>query len=120
VFEPGETPGATRLTYHVAEQKPWLAYAQVGNYGTESTTEWRERFGFEHDQLTGHDDILRLDYVTGNFDDVHAGFGSYEAPVWKLDRLRARAYGPTASTTRPRSASRVSTSRERSGRRADA
>jgi hemolysin activation/secretion protein len=93
VFEPGETPGATRLTYHVAEQKPWLAYAQVGNYGTESTTEWRERFGFEHDQLTGHDDILRLDYVTGNFDDVHAGFGSYEAPVWKLDRLRARAYG---------------------------
>jgi hemolysin activation/secretion protein len=93
VLEPGETPGATRLAYHVAEQKPWTAYVQVGNYGTESTTEWRERFGFSHNQLTGHDDILRLDYVTGNFDDVHAGFGSYEAPIWKLDRLRARAYG---------------------------
>ena len=93
VLEPGEVTGATRLAYHVAEQKPWLAYAQVGNYGTEATTDWRERFGFAHNQLTGHDDVLRLDYVTGNFDDVHAGFGSYEAPVLKLDRLRLRGYG---------------------------
>jgi hemolysin activation/secretion protein len=93
VLEPGEVSGATRLTYHVAEQKPWLAYAQVGNYGTKSTSEWRERFGFEHDQLTGNDDVLRLDYVTGNFSDVHAGFGSYEAPIWHLDRLRLRGYG---------------------------
>jgi hemolysin activation/secretion protein len=93
VLEPGETPGGARLAYHVAEQKPWLAYAQFGNYGTEATTEWRERFGFSHNQLTGHDDVLRLDYVTGNFDDVHAGFGSYEVPIWKLDRLRARAFG---------------------------
>jgi hemolysin activation/secretion protein len=93
VLEPGDVPGATRLAYHVAEQKPWLAYAQVGNYGTEATTDWRERFGFSHNQLTGHDDVLRLDYVTGDFDDVHAGFGSYEAPIWKLDRLRLRGYG---------------------------
>ncbi len=93
VLEPGEVPGATRLAYHVAEQKPWLVFAQVGNYGTESTTEWRERFGFSHNQLTGHDDVLRLDYVTGNFDEVHAGFGSYEVPIWKLDGVRFRGYG---------------------------
>lgn len=93
VLEPGDTPGATRLTYHVAEQKPWLAYAQVGNYGTDATTKWRERFGFSHNQLTGRDDVLQLDYVTGNFDDVHSGFGSYEAPIWKWDRLRLRGYG---------------------------
>ena len=86
-------PGTTRLAYHVAEQKPWLVYAQVGNYGTEGTTEWRERFGFSHNQLTGNDDVLRLDYVTGNFDEVHAGFGSYEVPIWRLDRLRLRGYG---------------------------
>jgi hemolysin activation/secretion protein len=92
VLEPGDVPGATRLTYHVAEQKPWLVYAQVGNYGTDATTDWRERFGFSHNQLTGHDDVLRLDYVTGDFDDVHAGFGSYEAPVF-FDRLRLRGYG---------------------------
>lgn len=93
VLEPGEVPGATRLAYHVAEQKPWLAYAQVGNYGTKATTDWRERFGFSHNQLTGHDDVLRLDYVTGNFDEVHAGFGSYEVPIWKLDGVRVRGYG---------------------------
>jgi hemolysin activation/secretion protein len=93
VFEPGDVPGATKLTYHVAEQKPWLAYFQVGNYGTKATSDWRERFGFDHTQLTGHDDELRLDYVTGNFQDVHAGFGSYEVPIWKLDWLRLRGYG---------------------------
>jgi hemolysin activation/secretion protein len=94
VLEPGDVTGATRLTYHVAEQKPWLAYAQVGNYGTKATTDWRERFGFSHDQLTGHDDVLRLDYVTGNFHDVHAGFGSYEVPIWRRpDGLRLRGYG---------------------------
>jgi hemolysin activation/secretion protein len=93
VLEPGEVPGATRLTYHVTEHKPWLAYAQAGNYGTKATTKWRERFGFAHNQLTGHDDVLRLDYVTGNFDDVHAGAGSYEVPFFQLDRLRLRGYG---------------------------
>src|SRR5262245_48186806 len=93
VLEPGEVTGATRLTYHVAEQKPWLVYAQVGNYGTKATTDWRERFGFSDFQLTGHDDVLRLDYVTGNFQDVHGAFGSYEVPIWRLDRLRARGYG---------------------------
>jgi len=92
-LEPGELPGTTRLVYHVAEHKPWLAYAQLANNGTEATTEWRERFGFSHTQLTGRDDVLRLDYVTGGFDDVHAGFGSYEVPIWKLDWLRVRAYG---------------------------
>jgi hypothetical protein len=93
VLEPGALPGTTRLDYHVAEQKPWLVYGQVGNYGTEGTTELRQRFGLSHTQLTGNDDVLRLDYVTGNFDEVHAGFGSYEVPVWRLDRLRFGAYG---------------------------
>ena len=92
-LRPGELPGTARLDYHVAELKPWTVYAQLANNGTESTTALRERFGLSHTQLTGHDDVLRLDYITGNFRDVLAGFGSYEGPVWKLERLRWRLFG---------------------------
>ena len=92
VLRPGELDGATRLEYHVAEQKPWLVYAQVSNTGTEDTSEWRERFGLSHTQLTGHDDVLRVDYVT-DFDEVNALWGEYGAPVWRAPRLRWRVDG---------------------------
>lgn len=93
---PALKPGGVYLDYMVAEYKPWYAYVQASNLGTEGTTEYRQRFGFTHTQLTNHDDILRLDYVTGNFDKIHAAVGDYEAPVFGFDfdgRLRWRAFG---------------------------
>jgi hemolysin activation/secretion protein len=89
VLRPGTLPGATRLEYHVAEQKPWLAYAQVSNTGTEATHDWRTRFGASHSQLLGRDDVLSLDYVT-DFGEVHALWGEYGGPVWRMPRLRWR------------------------------
>jgi hemolysin activation/secretion protein len=88
-----EEPGAVVLDYLVSEDKPWLAYTQVANTGTEATGEWRERFGFIHQQLTSRDDILSLDYITSNFDRSHAFFGSYEIPLVFPDYLKARTYG---------------------------
>jgi len=88
MLRPGAIPGASRLEYHVAEQKPWQVYAQVSNTGTEATTDWRERFGFSDTQLTGNDDVLRFDYVTGNFDSVHAVWGEYGGPLWHVPRVR--------------------------------
>jgi hemolysin activation/secretion protein len=90
----GEPTGAV-LDYLVAENRPWTAYFQTSNTGTDETSDWRQRFGFTHNQLLGRDDVLQLDYITGDFSDVHATFGSYEAPVpfpWLLetDALRAR------------------------------
>ncbi|MDH5306248.1 MAG: hypothetical protein OEW02_03620 [Myxococcales bacterium] len=76
----GDRPGTTDVNLRVAESKPWYAYAQYANTGTDATTKNRERFGFSHNQLLGRDDILRLDYVTGDFDSVHSVFASYEAP----------------------------------------
>jgi len=93
---PALKPGGVYLDYMVAEYKPWYAYVQASNLGTEGTTDYRQRFGFTHTQLTNHDDILRLDYVTGNFDKVNAVVGDYEAPVFGFDfdgRLRWRAFG---------------------------
>lgn len=84
--------GLLSLDYLVNEDKPWSLYFQLENTGTEQTDEWRERFGFVHNQLTNSDDIFRLDYVTAAFDAAHAVTGSYERPV-AGDGLRVRGYG---------------------------
>ncbi len=93
---PSREPGGVYLDYLVAESKPWQVYAQVANTGTESTGEWRQRLGFSHYQLTGHDDVAHIDYVTGadglgpEFNgDVQAWFGSYDFPLWSSRRTRA-------------------------------
>ncbi len=88
-----DKPGEVALDYHITEAKPWIAYHQTSNTGTEETGEWRSRFGFIHNQLTGHDDILALDYVTAQFNTTHAVSLSYEAPVLGLERLRYVLYG---------------------------
>jgi hemolysin activation/secretion protein len=90
-------PGGVYLDFLVAESKPWSIYSQSSNTGTKETSHWRQRFGFVHNQATGHDDVLRLDYVaSADFDDVHALFGTYEAPVPLgplEDRVRVRFGG---------------------------
>jgi hypothetical protein len=94
---PSAEPSGARLDYLVAEGRPYTAYFQASNTGTSDTTKWRERFGFAHHQLTGRDDTLQLDYITGDFSDVNAFFGSYNAPIpfpwWEADRLRGQLDG---------------------------
>ena len=96
---PSRQPGGVFVDYLVAEDKPWLAYVQTANTGTDATTDWRQRFGFQHYQLTGNDDILRIDYVTGEFDEVNAVFGSYELPARPFDRSRLRMHGSWSEYT---------------------
>lgn len=84
--------GGLALDFLVAENKPWNIYAQVSNTGTENTSEWRQRFGFVNNQLTGKDDILSIDYVTAGFDKSHQITGSYEFGIWE-QWLRGRVYG---------------------------
>jgi len=88
----GEKPEEVVIDYLVSENKPWTAYVQLSNTGTSATNEWRERFGFIHNQLTKHDDTLRLDYSTANFDESHAVNLDYEFPILS-DSIKARVYG---------------------------
>jgi hypothetical protein len=92
-ISPAEELGGVVLDYLVTENKPWTVYAQVSNTGTEHTDKIRERFGFFHTQLTDHDDVLNIDYVTAGFDQVHAVIGSYEAPWLDSEVLRWRVSG---------------------------
>lgn len=91
-LEGPDNPEAGELTYRIYEAKPWTAYFELSNTGTEQTNEWRERFGFVHNQLTSHDDILRVDYVTGGFEGTNALVGSYQFPILS-DRINARLFG---------------------------
>ncbi len=85
--------GGVNLDYLVAENRPWYVYAQASNTGTSQTSVWRERVGFVDNQLTGHDDILTLDYSTAAFDTSNAVVASYELPFFSFDRTRYRVYG---------------------------
>ncbi len=88
----GDEPGEVSLDYLVNENKPWLAYAQVSNTGNPSTGQWQERFGLIDNQLSNHDDIASIDYVTTSFSKANAVLGSYDFPVIFPDRLRLKAY----------------------------
>lgn len=85
-------PDKLALDFLVNENKPWLLYFQVSNTGTKTTNEWRERFGYQNNQLTGADDILSIDYVTAGFDASHAVSLSYERPLWG-DVIKGRVFG---------------------------
>jgi hemolysin activation/secretion protein len=93
VVPEGTEFGGVSLDYLVTENKPWLLFFQVGNTGSESTSEIQERFGFIHNQLTNNDDILSIDYLTGNFDDLDAVTASYDRPIGDNPRLRGRIFG---------------------------
>lgn len=87
-----ERPGVV-VDYLVAENKPLLLYAQISNTGTEQTDRLRQRFGLMHNQLTGNDDVLSLDYITASFENAHAVLGSYERPLSTLSPHRWKAFG---------------------------
>lgn len=91
----GKRRNEVALDYLVSENRPWLAYVQTSNTGTEATNEWRTRFGFVSNQLTGNDDVLSVEYTTAClFDPAAQSVAvSYEAPLCKADRLRWRGYG---------------------------
>lgn len=86
-------PGKVVLDYLVNESKSWQVYSQVTNFGTEATGVWRSRLGFQHNQLTNHDDILNVDAITTPDFKTYGSFLSYRIPVFRPARLLARVYG---------------------------
>ena len=86
--EERETEGGADLEYIVHEKRTWRVHSGVANTGTDQTDKWRYNFGFVDYQLSGHDDILRLNYATAAFEASHAVLGSYEAPLLAAELWR--------------------------------
>lgn len=85
--------GAT-VNYAIDEKRPWESwqvFAGISNTGTPDTGEWQKQLGFVHNQLTGNDDVLSLNYATSNFDPQFMSYnGSYEFPISRKERMRGR------------------------------
>lgn len=90
---PGDEPGTANLDYLISRTDPLTLYAQISNTGTAQTEDFRERLGLIHNDLTGRDDVLALDYVTAGFDKAHSINGSYELPFFDIDGVRFKAFG---------------------------
>lgn len=86
-------PGKVVLDYLVNETKPWQLFSQITNAGTEATGTWRGRIGFQHNQLTNHDDILNLDAISTPDFHTYGTFLSYRIPIMRPATLLFRVYG---------------------------
>ncbi|MDR0901247.1 MAG: hypothetical protein LBM92_00560 [Opitutaceae bacterium] len=95
----GATPGEVTLDYLVAEKRPWFAYAQVSNSGSETTDDLRQHLGFAYYQLTNHDDTLLLDASTASLDAGFSGSGSYDFPLIYPHTLRMKLFGAYSEFT---------------------
>ncbi len=87
---PGGNPGDVELDYNVRTNKPWLAYMQLSNAGSKDTDDFRQRYGFMNNQLTGDDDIFNLDYMTTDFQTVQSLSMSYDRPWYDSRDVRVR------------------------------
>ena len=86
-------PGKVVLDYLVTESKSWQIFSQANNYGTESTGEYRFRLGFQHNQLTNHDDIFNIDAISTPDAKTYGTFLSYRIPILRPARLLLRVFG---------------------------
>lgn len=91
-----DSEGTAALEYRITESKPWVSYLQFANTGTGNTARWQKRAGYVHNQITGHDDILSLDYTTAGFDDYNAAQFKYDAP-WLWDQASNLRIGTNGS-----------------------
>ncbi len=86
-------PGKVVLDYLVTEAKSWQIFSQANNYGTEATGEYRLRLGFQHNQLTNHDDIFNIDAISTPDAETYGTFLSYRIPILRPARLLVRVFG---------------------------
>lgn len=85
-------PGKVVLDYLVTEIKPWVVFTQASNTGTAATDKWRGRLGFQHNQLTNHDDVLNIDAIATPDIKTYGTFASYRIPILRPSRLVMRVY----------------------------
>ena len=96
VFAPGESIGETRLRIRASEEDPLAFYAQVDNYGVESTGEVRLLAGVQVNNISGHRDRLRVDGVkTFSPGDLRNARVNYEITHRKLVHTLGLGYSET-------------------------
>lgn len=78
---PTPTPSGVTLDFVITEERPYHFYVSATNNIPKVIHSWQESIGFLHTQLTGRDDILKLNYSTDTLDSFYTAYASYEAPL---------------------------------------
>lgn len=78
---PTHTPSGVTFDFVITEERPYHLYISATNNTPKVIHDWQESFGFIHTQLSGNDDILKLNYSTDSFDSFYTASMSYEAPL---------------------------------------
>lgn len=79
---PTGIPGEAALDFVITEKRPYHTYFSMNNNTPRPIHRWQESFGFIHTQLTGNDDIFKLNASTDSFDRFYSFDTSYEAPFY--------------------------------------
>ena len=90
---PTGLPGEVAFDFVVTEKRPYHYYFNANNNVPRPIDRWQESVGFIHTQLTGNDDILKMDASTDSFDKFYTLDISYEAPIGRSMGNRWQIYG---------------------------
>lgn len=85
---PGTNPGEVVATVQVAEQPVQRFTVSLDNSGNDRTGAYRLGLGWQHADLTGHDDLLGLQLQTSPTD---ASSVKVASAAWRLPLVRQRA-----------------------------
>lgn len=85
---PGANPGEVVATVQVAEQPVQRFTASLDNSGNDRTGHYRLGLGWQHADLTGHDDLLGVQLQTSPTD---ASAVKVASAAWRLPLVRQRA-----------------------------
>jgi hemolysin activation/secretion protein len=90
---PTGIPGEAAIDFVVTEKKPYHFYVSMNNNTPRPVDRWQESVGFIHTQLTGNDDIFKLNASTDSFDRFYTFNASYEAPLYGSIKNRWQVSG---------------------------
>ncbi|MGC1879539.1 MAG: hypothetical protein WA678_09215 [Rhabdochlamydiaceae bacterium] len=90
---PTEAPGEVALDFIVTQKRPYHFYFNANNNVPKPIDRWQESVGFIHTQVSGNDDILKLDASTDSFDKFYSVDASYEAPFGNSFKNRWQILG---------------------------
>jgi hypothetical protein len=90
---PTEIPGEVAFDFIVTQKRPYHFYFNANNNVPKPIHRWQESAGFIHTQVSGNDDIIKLNASTDSFDKFYSVDASYEAPIGNSIGNRWQVFG---------------------------
>jgi hemolysin activation/secretion protein len=90
---PTEVPGEVASDFIVTQKRPYHFYFNANNNVPKPLHRWQQSVGFIHTQISGNDDVFKVNASTDSFDQFYSFDASYEAPIGSSFRNRWQIFG---------------------------